>query len=380
MTQMAAPYRNDFFYDWANARSEQGDFKGAIEEYNQAIRIDPTDDTNYNNRGVARSRLGHKLEAIKDYTQAIQINPNNHVAYFNRGEDHAHLGNYQEAIEDFTQEIRIAGDHPLSYESRGVARSHLGNKLGAIEDLRKAASLYQEGGWSDYYQQVLKLIQALEAAYEDTVGKESQEILETANNSPTLLETIEQQSVNQSIADSAIEATTKDTSQEIRENINQSITEEIEDIAAAQEHLNAEGYFNPKTIKKAKELITISIARRQGQSQFRQSLLEAYNYRCAITGFDVQEALEAAHIIPYSDTENNHPSNGLLLRADLHTLFDLNLIAINPDTMQVYLTPNLRHTSYGELHGKPLQLPKNKAYYPRKDALEWRCNQCREYR
>ncbi|MEH1887220.1 MULTISPECIES: HNH endonuclease signature motif containing protein [unclassified Nostoc] len=41
-----------------------------------------------------------------------------------------------------------------------------------------------------------------------------------------------------------------------------------------------------------------------------------------ITNFDAEVALEAAHIIPYSETENNHPSNGLLLRADLHTLFD----------------------------------------------------------
>jgi predicted restriction endonuclease len=99
----------------------------------------------------------------------------------------------------------------------------------------------------------------------------------------------------------------------------------------------------------------------------------------AITGCDAQEALEAAHIIPYCETENNHPSNGLLLRADLHTLFDLDLIAINPETMQVHLAPSLRPTDYGRLHGKSVQLPKNKAYFPRKDALQWRCNQSEWY-
>ena len=86
--------------------------------------------------------------------------------------------------------------------------------------------------------------------------------------------------------------------------------------------------------------------------------------------------MEAAHIIPYSETENNHPSNGLLLRADIHTLFDLNLIAINPETMQVRFAPSLRRTSYGEMDGKYLQLPKISSDLPKKEALKWRCNQC----
>ncbi|MEH1902346.1 MAG: HNH endonuclease [Nostoc sp.] len=106
-------------------------------------------------------------------------------------------------------------------------------------------------------------------------------------------------------------------------------------------------------------------------------MLEAYNYRCAITGCDAQEALEAAHIIPYSETENNHPSNGLLLRADIHTLFDLNLITINPETMQVRFAPSLGRTSYGEMDGKYLQVPKILSYLPKKDALKWRCDQCK---
>jgi hypothetical protein len=42
--------------------------------------------------------------------------------------------------------------------------------------------------------------------------------------------------------------------------------------------------------------------------------------------------------------------------------------------------PDLRHTSYRDLHGKPLQLPKNKAYFPKKEALKWRCYHCGWYR
>jgi uncharacterized protein YjbI with pentapeptide repeats len=163
------------------------------------------------------------------------------------------------------------------------------------------------------------------------------------------------------------------------ESIDQTVSTEIKDIAAAKEHLEAEDYFSPKSLKEAQEQIAISIARRQGQSKFRQSLLKAYNYRCAITGCDAQDALEAAHIIPYSETENNHLSNGLLLRADLHTLFDLDLIAINPETMKVHLAPSLRRTSYSKLEGESLKLPHNKAHCPRKEALQERCNQWQWY-
>ncbi|WP_336979879.1 HNH endonuclease signature motif containing protein [Altererythrobacter fulvus] len=57
----------------------------------------------------------------------------------------------------------------------------------------------------------------------------------------------------------------------------------------------------------------------------------AYEGRCAISGCDVREVLEAAHIMPYLGEETNDVRNGLLLRADLHTLFDLGLLKIGPD-------------------------------------------------
>ncbi|HEY9297525.1 MAG TPA: HNH endonuclease, partial [Phormidium sp.] len=159
-----------------------------------------------------------------------------------------------------------------------------------------------------------------------------------------------------------------------------SALKQYQEIVDAQKQLDTEEFFTPKSAEEANKRNIISIARRQGQYEFRKSLLEIYNYRCAITECDVQEALEAAHIIPYVQTENNHPSNGLLLRADLHTLFDLNLITIDPEKMQVSLAPSLRQTSYGQLHGKPLQLPENQLYWPKKDALKWRCEQCNWYK
>lgn len=135
-----------------------------------------------------------------------------------------------------------------------------------------------------------------------------------------------------------------------------------------------------KSYADACEKITVSIARRQGQQKFRQSLLNAYSGKCAITNFDAEVALEAAHIIPYVETENNDPSNGLLLRADLHTLFDLNLIAIDPETMKVYIAPTLQKTKYQEeINGRELRVPKNEIYYPKLNFLKQRLEQCKWY-
>ena len=89
---------------------------------------------------------------------------------------------------------------------------------------------------------------------------------------------------------------------------------------------------------------------RKGQSKFRQALIKVYQGTCAITGCDEESALEAAHIIRYSDAGTNHPSNGMLLRADIHTLFDKSLLSVNPQNYEVIVSPKLLGTSYTELN------------------------------
>ncbi|MEH2217545.1 MAG: HNH endonuclease [Nostoc sp.] len=105
-------------------------------------------------------------------------------------------------------------------------------------------------------------------------------------------------------------------------------------------------------------------------------MLITHNGKCAISGSDVEQALEAAHIIPYLGSETNHPSNGLLLRADLHTLFDLNLIAIDPEEMTVLIAPSLRGKYCEEFAGKKIYIPENSMYAPSKKALKKRYEQC----
>jgi len=83
---------------------------------------------------------------------------------------------------------------------------------------------------------------------------------------------------------------------------------------------------------------------RVGQSLFRDALVAEYGSRCCITGATVEEALEAAHICAYRGEVSNHIQNGLLLRADLHNLFDRLLLGIDPVTLTVKLSPSLQAT------------------------------------
>lgn len=117
------------------------------------------------------------------------------------------------------------------------------------------------------------------------------------------------------------------------------------------------GAFDPVSVKDDRQRAVASIVRRRGQPEFRRKLLRAYGNRFAVTGCNAVETLEAAHIVPYQGVATNHVSNGLILRADLHTLFDLGLLTIAADTLTVVLSPALSQTTYGELNGKPILVP-----------------------
>lgn len=107
----------------------------------------------------------------------------------------------------------------------------------------------------------------------------------------------------------------------------------VEDVDVYELEVPLEGLddFDPANMNDGRRKIEQMVVLRQGQAQFRQALMEAYEGRCAISGCDVREVLEAAHIMPYLGDETNNVRNGLLLRADLHTLFDLGLLKIGLD-------------------------------------------------
>ncbi|WP_051732583.1 HNH endonuclease [Kitasatospora phosalacinea] len=95
---------------------------------------------------------------------------------------------------------------------------------------------------------------------------------------------------------------------------------------------------------------------RRGQDAFRSALVRQYGMICAVTGPAPAEVLEAAHLKPFAETERHRIEEGLLLRADIHRLFDSGLLAISPE-LQVHIAPSLRgHVTYGALDGSLLQV------------------------
>ena len=111
-------------------------------------------------------------------------------------------------------------------------------------------------------------------------------------------------------------------------------------------------------------LVSRTIKQRRGQPDFRRRLLSAYGGVCSVTGSNATEALEAAHITPVAHNGSMAISNGILMRADVHTLFDLGLLTINPKTMRVELSESLRNTDYAYLHDKKINLPKLESNFP----------------
>ena len=118
------------------------------------------------------------------------------------------------------------------------------------------------------------------------------------------------------------------------------------------------------------------IKARRGQQEFRQALRERYGDNCMISNCDVLEIIEAAHINPFSDVENYDPQNGILLRTDIHTLFDLDLLAIHPETHKVILHSALKNTEYEELEDITLKINSDKK--PSTEALRYKWEQFNE--
>jgi hypothetical protein len=119
-----------------------------------------------------------------------------------------------------------------------------------------------------------------------------------------------------------------------------SMSESLPDEEADRDGPNADTSYVPQEGDRRK-VVERQIRERRGQRQFRDALRERYGDCCLVTGCEVLSVLEAAHISPYRGEDDNHPANGLLLRADVHTLFDLDLLGIEPEELRVELHRNV---------------------------------------
>ena len=96
---------------------------------------------------------------------------------------------------------------------------------------------------------------------------------------------------------------------------------------------------------------------RKGQQQFRERLVKQFGYICAFSGKNHSTALEAAHLYQYSKHGVHHEGGGLLIRRDIHSLFDADLVSVNPNTLLIEVHADLKNfPTYRELDGRKLQV------------------------
>lgn len=100
------------------------------------------------------------------------------------------------------------------------------------------------------------------------------------------------------------------------------------------------------------------VEQRPEQDKFRKGLIGRHGAKCCVTNCSVPQVLEAAHIIPFrkGTCGRDLPSNGLLLRRDIHRLFDSLLISIDPTTSTVWVSRNLRDGDYKDLHNLEIEV------------------------
>ncbi|MXZ00817.1 serine protease, partial [Candidatus Poribacteria bacterium] len=125
----------------AKAKVHLGHRVSAIEDYNQAIKLNPDDVGIYKDKAKARSDFGDHTGAVEDYNQAIKINPDDADAYKKRGDTKAKLSDHEGAIVDYNQAIQLDPDDAEAYQKRGDAKGKLGDKAGKIEDHSQAIQL-----------------------------------------------------------------------------------------------------------------------------------------------------------------------------------------------------------------------------------------------
>ena len=124
-----------------NEALQRGDVKGAMADYNEAIKFNSNYVEAYNNRGNIKFLLGDNHGAIADHDWVIKLKPDDAGAYFNRGNAKFDLGDYSGAMADYDRAIELKPHDARAYNNRGVVKADLGDHSGAMADYDRAIEL-----------------------------------------------------------------------------------------------------------------------------------------------------------------------------------------------------------------------------------------------
>jgi putative restriction endonuclease len=154
--------------------------------------------------------------------------------------------------------------------------------------------------------------------------------------------------------------------------IHRAVMERLEWSAAVDIGANQPGFGDEYRSRR------VLATQRLGQGSFRVAITDGFGRRCAVSGEKTLPILDAAHIKPWAAGGENRRGNGVLLRTDIHRLFDLGYVTISDDH-HFEVSPRLKEDyengrHYYDLHGEPIRTPVDPSFLPSADALEWHHN------
>jgi len=125
----------------AYQRMQKGDLKGALEDYDEVVKLEPKEEENYLNRGLVKEKLKDLQGALADFSQAIKLNEENPRAWVCRGNVVSKMSNWKEAIEDYTVALSLDKTYGMAHYNRGICYQNLGKHTEACTDLKAALKL-----------------------------------------------------------------------------------------------------------------------------------------------------------------------------------------------------------------------------------------------
>ena len=155
------PYLAEGYMGRGLAKDGLGDKQGVLTDFNAVIRLSPDWAEGYHGRGVVKSELGDKDGAFADFKEAIRLKPNYVEAYLFLGLSKTISGDTQGAISDYNEAIRLKPDFAQAYYGRGLTKQERGEKQEALTDFRKASELFQKQGNTELYNKSLFKIREL---------------------------------------------------------------------------------------------------------------------------------------------------------------------------------------------------------------------------
>ena len=135
------PSNVDAYINRGNVKDDLGQYEAALFDYDAALRLNPSNADAYNNRGLAKSRRGQHDVAIADYDAALRLNPAYADAYNSRGVSKDKIGRSDEAIADYDAALRLNPNYVEAYNNRGISKDKIGRPDEAIADYDAALRL-----------------------------------------------------------------------------------------------------------------------------------------------------------------------------------------------------------------------------------------------